>query len=87
MTKVFNGENSDAKKAEHRKRMGMMILKKARKLSTLDYATEKPQFDTLEMYIKATGVSPRALYKLNGQPQKQLAMLIKEMSKREYGQD
>jgi len=83
MTSMFDSDKSDSKKANHRKKVGLMIMKQAQNLVGKDYVADRPMFDTFETFISSTGASPRELYKLNGQPDKQLSLLIKELSKRE----
>jgi hypothetical protein len=40
-----------------------------------------------ESYIEAAGCSPKKLYKHNGDPAKQVTILVKAMSKREFSFD
>jgi hypothetical protein len=41
----------------------------------------------VESYIRATGCSPKKLYRANGNPQEQVKILVKELARRELGED
>jgi hypothetical protein len=95
--KLFRVDKSSAAKLQARKKQAVMVLMMAVKLN--DYmpkgASPTPEevrrlqkhAGRVESYIRATGCSPKKLYRANGNPQEQVKILVKELARRELGED
>jgi hypothetical protein len=94
-TTIFNGNKSSAAKMAHRKKQAVTILMLVANLNNLlptstDKAARNKERQKLqkraqqvERYMYAAGVSPKKLYRANGDPTQQVTMLVKAMCKRE----
>jgi hypothetical protein len=95
--KFLRVDKSSAAKLQARKNQAVSIMMMAVKLN--DYvptgtnpppeqiAKFKKHAERVETYIRATGCSPKKLYRENGKPMEQVKILVKELSKRELGED
>ena len=91
--KIFRGDKSDAAKLADRKKQAVMMLSMIARLNPLmDQAqANQPgaraqlgaQAKRVELYLKASGVEKSSLYALNGNPAKQVLLLVKAISQRE----
>lgn len=94
--KIFNADKATVAKLTSRKKHAAVIMSMVADLNTIlpkssdpvEKAKETQALNTaiqrIEGYIRATGCSPKKLYRLNGQPMQQLELLVQEMYKREF---
>lgn len=82
---VFDAEKSSAKKLEKRTKHSNLILEMIANLPEYrpDDAEIVKQYQRVENFISASGINPRALYRLNGNMEKQRELLVNGMKKRE----
>lgn len=90
---VFNADKSDTAKLADRKKQAVTMLKMIARLNPLivrvsagDALAEpllRAQGDRIKLYLKASGVNTNELFALNGQPAKQVLLLVKAMAQRE----
>lgn len=84
MRKIFNADKSSAKKTEKRDQHATLIMQMIADLPEFDAGKETivEQYQRVEDFISASGISPAALYRLNGKPKKQRELLMDGMKKR-----
>jgi hypothetical protein len=94
--KIFNADKATVAKLTSRKKHAAVIMSMVADLTGLIPSSSDPvekanqqqildaAIKRTEGYIRATGCSPKKLYRFNGQPMKQLEVLVQEMYKREF---
>jgi hypothetical protein len=80
----FDHTKSTAAKADFRLKQVKYLIKLIIDVSYKDPLSYAAEFKMLDSYLKATGVSTHALYKKNGDPQKQISMLLDAVQEREF---
>jgi len=81
---VFDAEKSSDKKHAKRVKDADVIMSMISELPEFDGSEGvKQQYQHVENFITAGGCSPKALYRLNGDPSKQRDLLVEAMKKRE----
>lgn len=81
---VFDAEKSSDKKHAKRVKDADVIMNMISELPEFDGSEGvKQQYQHVENFITASGCSPKALYRLNGDPSKQRDLLVEAMKKRE----
>jgi len=87
--KLFNAEKSTTAKLTERKKQAVAMLRMVAGLNKFMDPAKLPQLRThgqrIEMYLSASGVDTDALYALNGNPTKQIELLVKALAQRELG--
>lgn len=93
---IFNSDKSTKAKLDARKKNVVTIFKMVNNLNTFfplpinpeqqqeKKAQLKAQAIRVEDYIKASGCSPKALYRNNGKPQEQAKILLQALYQREF---
>ncbi|MBK9125598.1 MAG: hypothetical protein IPM16_21070 [Chloroflexi bacterium] len=87
--KVYNKDKSSTKKKAEYLANARRLMTIAKGLDVVKDTDKEPvktqklkSYEQLELMIKATGVSPKKLYKQNGNPAEQMKMLIAAMKER-----
>ena len=80
----FDHTRSTAAKADFRLKQVKYLIKLIIDVSYKNPLSDAAEFKMLASYLKATGVSTHALYKKNGDPQKQISMLLDAIQEREF---
>lgn len=82
--KMFDGEKSSEEKFKLRARHADTILKMIADLPEYDDSDPvQQQYKNVENVVRAAGCDPKALYRLNGDIEKQRELLIKALAERE----
>lgn len=82
-SRVFDASKSTAAKRDYRIKQVKTLLGQIQGLSKLKGKDQEERAAKLESYISAMGVSPKRLYALTPDQDKQIAMLYKGLIQRE----
>lgn len=81
---AFDASKATAAKRSYRVQQVKTILRLIVELAYKDPKTDRAAFDNVAGYLRATGIHPPKLMAANGDPQKQLQMLVEAIQKREF---
>jgi len=89
--RIFNADKSTSAKLAERKKQAVSLLRMVAGLNKFLGDPMKQQHlrehgQRVEMYLSASGVDTDALYALNGNPTKQIELLVKALAARELGE-
>lgn len=88
---LFNADKSDMAKLSERKRHTLTIFKMVNNLNndipapgTAPTEEQSKKIKRVQVFIEATGCDTQQLYRLNGDPEKQAALILQSFYKREF---
>ncbi len=84
LTSKFDVSKSTAAKKDFRTKQVKYLIKMIVDLSYKNPQKDKGEFINVKNYLKVTGINTKKLFKENGNPQKQIKMLVDAIQEREF---